>query len=256
MADHVTIAQTFSGPPDSGNGGYVCGVAAAQFATDPDEVDGEAIEVTLRLPPPLERPLRVDRSPDGVGLLDGDALVAEARSTVLDVTCPEPITPSQARDAASHFDLDTYAHIHPFGNCYVCGPDRAVGAGLRIFPAPLPGHPEIAAWPWKPYPSLADASGRIRFEFLWSALDCPSCFGYWLARGMGTPVVLGRLAAEVRRRPTVDEPLVVGGWLIGQDGRKVLGGSAVWDGDGSVVAIGRATWIELRAEQAPSFTGR
>ncbi len=228
----------------------------AQLAADPDEVDGEAIEVTLRLPPPLERPLRVDRSPDGVGLLDGDALVAEARPTELEVAGPEPITPSQARDAASHFDLDTYAHIHPFGNCYVCGPDRpwAPGCGssrrrCRVTRRSRPG-------PGRPTPPWPTSPGRIRFEFLWSALDCPSCFGYWLAKGMGTPIVLGRLAAEVRRRPTVEEPLVVGGWLIGQDGRKVSGGSVVWDGDGSIVALGRATWIELRAEQAPSFTGR
>ena len=153
------------------------------------------------------------------------------------------------------FDVDTYDHIHPFGNCFVCGPRRAEGTGLRLFPAPAVDRPGVAAWPWKTYPALADETGRIRFEFLWSALDCPSCFAYWMAEGMATPVVLGRLTVEVRRRPDIDEPLVVGGWQVGKEGRKVLGGSVVWDADGSIVAQGRATWIELRAEHAPSFTG-
>ena len=116
--------------------------------------------------------------------------------------------------------------------------------------------PGIAAWPWRPYPELADDAGRIRFEFLWSTLDCPSCFAYWMANGMGTPIVLGRLTVAIDRRPRIDEPLVVGGWEITQEGRKVHGTAAVWDGDGTVVAQSRATWIELHGAQAAAFTGR
>ncbi len=51
MSETVVIARRYRGPAESGNGGYVCG-RLAQHA------GGEA-EVTLRLPPPLGRPLTV-----------------------------------------------------------------------------------------------------------------------------------------------------------------------------------------------------
>jgi hypothetical protein len=255
MTEELTIARGFSGPPDSGNGGYVCGVTAARLVDDPSQADGSAIEVTLRLPPPLERPLQIVPTDQGLTLVDGDAVVAEARPSSIDDDPPDPVDLDHARRGAATFDVEVYEHIHPFGDCFVCGPRRRAGAGLRIFPAPAVDRPGFAAWPWQPYPALADESGHIRFEFLWSALDCPSCFAYWLAEGMGTPIVLGRLTVQIRRRPHLDEPLVVGGWQVGRDGRKVLGAAAVWDADGVAVAQSRATWIELRAEQSAAFTG-
>ena len=45
----MTIPRRFRGPPNSGNGGYVCGMLARQIAG--------AAEVTLRAPPPLETKL-------------------------------------------------------------------------------------------------------------------------------------------------------------------------------------------------------
>ena len=57
MRNQITIAKRFCGPPRSGNGGYVCGSLAAF-------VEGTA-EVTLRRPPPLDRPLFVERE-DGL----------------------------------------------------------------------------------------------------------------------------------------------------------------------------------------------
>ena len=45
----MTIPHRFRGPPNSGNGGYVCGMLARQIAG--------AAEVTLRAPPPLETKL-------------------------------------------------------------------------------------------------------------------------------------------------------------------------------------------------------
>jgi len=48
MTERVTIDRRFRGPSDSGNGGYVCGVVAALV--------GGPAEVTLRSPPPLDRP--------------------------------------------------------------------------------------------------------------------------------------------------------------------------------------------------------
>ena len=71
MTGSLVIAPRFCGPPDSGNGGYVCGLIAGYL-------DGPA-EVTLRLPPPLETPLAVERDGHGSArVLDGQTLIAEA----------------------------------------------------------------------------------------------------------------------------------------------------------------------------------
>ena len=60
----MTIARRYRGPLDSANGGYAAGLLGARL--------GDAAEVTLRLPPPLERPLAVRREGDRLLLLDGD----------------------------------------------------------------------------------------------------------------------------------------------------------------------------------------
>ena len=52
-----TIERRFCGPPNSGNGGYVCGMLGKQ-------IDGPS-EVMLRLPPPLETPLDIRMTADG-----------------------------------------------------------------------------------------------------------------------------------------------------------------------------------------------
>ena len=49
--DEVVIARRFCGPPTSANGGYACGLVAGLL-------DGRA-RVTLRSPPPLDRPLQI-----------------------------------------------------------------------------------------------------------------------------------------------------------------------------------------------------
>jgi hypothetical protein len=51
MMAPLVIAPRFCGPPDSGNGGYVCGLIAGRL-------DGQA-EITLRAPPPLATPMTV-----------------------------------------------------------------------------------------------------------------------------------------------------------------------------------------------------
>ena len=52
ITEAITIPRRFNGPPHSGNGGYVCGRLASYL-------DGPA-SVRLRVPPPLERELRVE----------------------------------------------------------------------------------------------------------------------------------------------------------------------------------------------------
>ena len=52
MSGQTLIASRFNGPPNSGNGGYSCGVLAAF-------IDGPA-SIRLHVPPPLDAPLHVE----------------------------------------------------------------------------------------------------------------------------------------------------------------------------------------------------
>ncbi|GMQ78406.1 MAG: hypothetical protein BMS9Abin02_0913 [Anaerolineae bacterium] len=58
MHEKITIDSKFNDPPDSGNGGYVCGLLANFI--------GLEAEVTLRKRPPLEKPLSISVRDDGL----------------------------------------------------------------------------------------------------------------------------------------------------------------------------------------------
>lgn len=134
---------------------------------------------------------------------------------------------------------------HPFPTCFVCGPDRAPGDGLRIFPGRLDGSTVVAAT-WAPDESLAGAEGVIERRYVWAALDCPSYFGL----NSAPMALLGRLTARIDRLPEVGERLVAIGWPIGVEGRKHYAGSALFDDHGVEVAAAAATWIEI--DQLPT----
>ena len=204
-------------------------------------VDGQA-EVTLRLPPPLDRALSVDRDGTAVVVRDGDRVVAEASPGVVDVDVPPPVDFEEAVAASAGYPFADAGH--PFPTCFVCGPGRPERDGLGLFPGAVPGR-QVAAAPWVPDTSLADADGVLPGEFAWAALDCPSWFGaYCFDPTLGT-AVLGRMAARVVAPPRAGEQYVVGAWLRERDGRKVHTASALWDESGSVVAVARATWITV-----------
>jgi hypothetical protein len=228
----LVIDERFHGPSGSGNGGYVCGRVAAY-------VDGLA-EVTLRLPPPLGRPLRVSRTGTDVHVLDGQALVAEAAPASVELTPPPPVDLAAATDAARRY-LGLSAH--PFPTCFVCGPYRA--DGLRLTPGLVDGRDLVAA-PWTPGADLGDAAGVVRDEFVWSALDCPGAWAFDV--GPGRPMMLGRLAARLDTPLRTGQPYVVVGWPIAVDGRKLYSGTAVYDDAGAVCAVARATWIAIPAQ--------
>jgi hypothetical protein len=227
----ITIDRRFRGPDASGNGGYTCGRVAAF-------VDGDA-EVTLRLPPPLGRPLRVEGTPEGVELYDDGELVAEGRPATLELEPPSPVTFEAAERAAA--DYPGFAE-HAFPNCFVCGPQRMAGDGLRIFASPVAGR-EVVAAPWIPTAALADGDGVVRGEFVWAALDCPGAFAVGFGRG---ELVLGRLTVRVERSPRAGERCVVVGWPLGAERRKSYAGTALYSVHGERYGVGRATWIEPR----------
>lgn len=246
----VVLAGRFNGPPGSANGGYACGMAAGALT------DGPA-EVVLRRPPPLDVPLDVVETDDGIELHDAGQVVAFAKHW--DGAVEVPPRPSQAAidRAVSSLDVAEYASTHPFDHCFTCGPARDEGDGLRLFPGPIEAA-SMVAWPWTPAASVADDEGFVPAAVMWAALDCPTGLAWIQAPDGSTtgPAVLGRLAAHIDRRPVVGDELVVAGWQIAADGRKVSSGGAVWAADGEVLAASLATWVVLDEEQAAAFGAR
>jgi hypothetical protein len=236
VAPPLVIQPRFRGPPDSANGGYACAMVARSIA-------GPA-EVTLHAPPPLGRPLDLRRDEDRVALLAGDELLATARPTTIDLDVPGSVSLEEARRASSRYE---WMDDHPYPTCFVCGPQRPVGDGLRIFPGPIDDRSRYAA-PWTPDPSLADADGQVRPEFVWAALDCPSGIVTDLFGDVGL-ILLGRLAVDISRPIAAGSPCVVTSWPLQRDGRKLHTGSALCSDNGDVRAIARAVWIEVRSSR-------
>jgi hypothetical protein len=238
----IRIASRFNGPVASGNGGYSAGLAA-QF------LGGGAVEATLRAPVPLEEALCAHESDTGLDFTAGDAanrvLVMSLRPVTLQTPRVESPGLEAARVAAATF---RGAEDHVLPTCFVCGPSRAAGDGLRIFPDWLkdpagidnPNMFPIVAAPWTPTPDLTGASGRIAPEFLWAALDCPGAFAV-----DKEPIVLGRMSARIVERPRAGRPIVAVAWADGQERRKHFAGTALFTDAGDLLAFSEQTWIRI-----------
>jgi hypothetical protein len=219
----ITLPHRYRGPLTSANGGYACGRLAAF-------VDASEVEVTLRLPPPLDRPLQVEHFDGLVRLFDGDALVAEARPAPVEIDPPVPVSPS---DAASARERHAREWTPDFRECYVCGIRED---GLEIRPGPVAGREHLHA---SPIALLENGP-----EFVWAAIDCPGAYAVG-AEGRGD-IVLGRMTARVDRVPAAGEECVVTSWPLGDDGRKLYAGTALFAADGELLALARQTWIAPR----------
>ena len=227
----LMIAARFCGPPQSGNGGYVCGRL--------DNLTDYTSEVTLRRPPPLDKELQLQHEGDQLQLMDGDQLIASARPGVLDFTAPAPPEWEQAVEASQRF---IGFESHPFPTCFVCGPERPAHDGLHIFAGRV-GEEPLFASPWAPEVELADEKGRVRNEFLWAALDCPGAFA--VSGEVMRKVVLGRMTVAVKIRPAAGEQCIVLAWPKGQEGRKFFSGTAIYNQNRALCAVGDAVWIEI-----------
>ena len=221
--ESIVIDRRFRGPLHSANGGYTAGRLAAF-------VDGPA-EVTLRLPPPLGRPLAVVEDDGRVLLCDGEALVAEAERGAPEIEPPAPPTLPEAEDAQTR-------HVRfggeNFSECFSCGirPED----GLCIHVGPVAGR-DLHAAVW--------TAREVSPEVVWAAIDCP---GAYAVGGPGRgEVVLGRMAAEIHRLPDEGERCVVAAWPLGEDGRKLHAGTALFSAEGELLALARQTWIAPKA---------
>ncbi len=236
MPGPVIIPTRFCGPPDRGNGGVTAGLLAAH-------IDGAA-EITLRRPSPLATPMLVVEGPAGVVLRDGDDVVAEGAAMTLDVDAPAALSVAAASEAAAASPVVVHPDWHPFPTCFVCGPDRAVGDGLRVLPGRVTSRPLFAA-PVAFPADLAGSNGEVPAELLWAALDCPSSFVMYMdGTRPTTAYVLGRIAARIDRQPSIDATLVALSWPLGLDGRKLFAASALYERD-ELVAVARTTWISV-----------
>jgi hypothetical protein len=234
MTQTLIIPRRYCGPPESGNGGYSCGVVGSLL--------GPTAEVTLRTPPPLDRPMVVERTGDVVQVTAGGQLVAEAGPAAVAVDPPPAPTLEEAKEASLRFP---WYENHPYPTCFVCGSRRGPGDGLAIYPGAVRGR-DIAAAPFLPDATLADGEGRLRPEIAWAALDCPSWFGFYCFNAFEGAVLLGRLAARIDALPRVGDRCIAVGWSVGRDGRKIRGGSALYSEEGALLAIAQATWIALK----------
>ena len=228
VTETLTIAARFNGPPGSANGGYTCGLVAGL-------VGAEAVEVTLRSPPPLGRPLAVVR--------DGERGRAARRRGAggrgrgppsCCSTCPsrcraDEIERGRARGAPSAGATD-----HPFPTCFVCGPR----ARQRRRPAHLPGR---AAGPRR---ALRRAlASRTRRSPATTAGCAPSVSGRRsTARrarrsptsAAGPPMVLARLSARLGCPvPSSASSTRSSRGSSAADGRKREGGGALYDSRGA-----------------------
>jgi hypothetical protein len=217
ISERLVISARFCGPPNSGNGGYVCGCLASHM-------EGP-VAVRLKAPPPKEADLQIEGSAEaGLRLSQEAQVIAQARRADVELTAPRAPSLADAEKASESYVGFTR---HPFPSCFVCGPRRPEGDGLRIFPR------------------MGGARGMRYGQKQAGLRFCPfrrarqAC---WVncARGLNH-----RLACE--------QSCIVVGWKVRVEGRKRIAGSALFSNAGTLIAIARATWIEVSAS---AFGGR
>ena len=174
-----------------------------------------------------------------IGLWAGDDIVASAWMGGLSLEVPAPPSTEEIELSRPRY-LDP-EYRYPTG-CFVCGPERDVGDGMRIFPGLVAGRSMVAAT-WLPDENLADESNLVAPPFVWSALDCPG--GIAFVPRTGNTAVLGQLAAQQSAAIIANATYTVIGWEVDQKGRKHLTGSAIFDSADQCVAKALGTWFEV-----------
>ena len=223
----LLVPTRCNGPDASGNGGWTAG-ALAEHAPGPGPV-----VVRLMAPPPLETALQVEVDGDGARLEHRGRTVATAVAGASMTARPmgdwHPVSLEAAAEASASYL--GFAR-HPFPRCFSCGPERAEGDGLRIFPGRLPDGRVAAVW----------HAAEVDVPVTWAALDC---VGGWSSDIDERPMVLGQMTAELVRSPQVGESYVVVGTEVEVDGRKTRTRSEMYDAEGDLVAHADHVWIEV-----------
>jgi hypothetical protein len=242
----LQIAERYNGPPTSGNGGYVAGRLARAWLEHEGlpTLDGPAVEVTLRAPPPLATTLTLSPTETpGADAHADDLLVAHLRvveaaesplATVPDLPRVDLAT---AREAEARY---LGLQVHPFPTCWVCGPARPPHDGYHLRPGMLDD--TTAACVWRVEPDQVDPGQGLgpAVEAVWAALDCP---GGWTTLGGERLVVLGRVTAVVMGVPEAGEECVATGHRFETEGRKTITATRLVGSDGRALGLARSVWV-------------
>jgi hypothetical protein len=232
LEEPLVISDRYRGFENVAHGGYVAGLLAKSL--------GAGAEVVLRKPPPMGRPLAIEANGEGgITLRDGETIVAEAAPAPLELELPLVVTFDEAEEASRAYPGHA---AHPFPTCFGCGPDRAHGDALRLFPGALDGSPVVAA-PFEPPAAFGDESGMVGSELAWAAVDCPQLWALMHAapRESTERVVTSRLAASVPGQLRAGDRYVVLAWPAGHDGNRLLADAAILSEAGEPVAFARQT---------------
>ena len=233
-AGSLVLPSVFRGPAASANGGYAAG-AVAQL------VDGPA-GVRLRRPPPVDVPLRVERSGESVTVLEDDDVVLVARRR-------EPLTqhlpPIDLGVAARARAASDVLAGHPAPTCFVCGPQRS--DGLRIFPGAVADG--VVATTWTPPAALSDSAGDISPPVVWAVLDCPGGWALPADEELGPyfPALIEQ-HVDIPGPIRAGEQLVVLGWHTGREGRRLFANAALVAPDGGIRAFAEQVCYAMAAD--------
>ena len=234
MSNTMVIDERFCGFPHVAIGGYVGGVLAKAI--------GSSAEVRFLKPVMIGRQLSLEQPDPGcVELRDADNTLAEATATKLDIEAPAALSLAEAQAASGSYPG---FERHPFPRCFCCGPSRAEGDGLRIFPGPIPERNLVAA-AWTPHASVADADGTLGMEAVWSAVDCPAIWALidTTPADSADRVVTGTLTVEVVKPLRSGEQYIVLGWPLGGNGHKLFAGAAVMSSRGDLHVLAKQTCV-------------
>ena len=218
---HASSSPSASaGRPAPANGGYVAGVLARGLVG--------AVEVTLRAAAPLATPLDVGERRRGRARAHARGERARARRSHEPRRSTFRASPDLSLVEAHAGDCRAM-RTHPFPRDFVCGPARAPGDGLRIFPGVVAGQ--------RSRRGAVDArrvarrrGGEVAPEFLWAALDSPSSFPLARARVRARARADGARAAvrRARRRASARaRRALVLAWPIALEGRRGIAGAAL-----------------------------
>lgn len=233
----IVFPQQFRGPPNSGNGGYMCGFLAR-------EVVGPATSV-LRARVPLDVELTIERQDGVTTLFDGDGALVARGAPAPGFQFPEvPPPPSLAvAQAAGRAGSGPQKLFHR--GCFACDPAAAEDWGLRASAGQIEGAaPGYLATDWTPHEAFVDGTGLATVEAIWAALDCPGMFA-WVQKEGRHGALLGTMSGEVLRRPKAGETCIVTAWPLTREGRKEFSGTALFSADGELLARTHHIWIIL-----------
>jgi hypothetical protein len=227
----VIVGERFVGPPNMGHGGYVAGLFGEQLPG--------CLQVTLRRPTPIDRPLQLLEQPGGRWVLqDGGELIAEAEPATLKLDVPAAPTLAEAALAEPRSPAFRPPRgVHPI--CFGCG--QHARAGLRIFAGPCETHERgLVAGRFDARP-FADSQGQLERKYAIAALDCAGAFAF--IAGERRAGLLGRIVIDTYAPLEATENCLVIGWQLGSEGRKLFAGTALLDERGVLCAAARATWF-------------